>query len=1405
MLVSLYKNGNIVQVAPDGTVSPFYTVPPDQASRYNDENYMAVARSGNLGGFTPGDVFTGDGLVVRITDGGRTAEPFATLPGEYGLFRGDLIVATTSGAVWLVNAQGQATHLADAGAFLEGATVIPDDPSRYGPLAGTIAVTEELGNAIDAIGYDDQGALFVHHYAIGVNTPETLMVVPPNENFYGVNATNTVYGAPASEFTSLVGEILVVSEYPEARPDGTHESGIYRLCWEPDTNSFKTEQIVLNPESTDSSHWEHVNFSPAALGPIKNSWPGLPDWTVYADLNHNGRLDQGEPSTTTAADGSYALAVNPGTYAVREVPQTGWTQTNPSLQPPTAGAYQITLTANGQVAAGHDFLNEENDPLGVDNPPHFTTTPNTAATVGARYRYASHATDPDFDALTYALPVHPDGMVVNATTGVVYWTPTASQKGGQAITERVRDGRGEVDLKTFTVAVSGANLLPYFGTKPKPTAYAGSVYRYQAHAQDADGDPVSYSISPQSPGLTFNTATGLLTWAVPATPGTYQWTIMTDDGRNGTASQTVSVAVTYDPNNHPPVITSTPRTTLQAGRTYEYQVQAKDPDGDALNYVLDSGPAGMAISPTGLVGWIPDLNANPVPAASFVGADTTSPGQWSGVYGRGGYLVSQGASTDRSKLPPWVKATVSGQTGVTWAANTSDPRAVQPAPGAGGWDAGGWSDPTLTLDVNVLDGQSHAVALYAVDWDTSNARSERVDVVNATTGAVLDSRTLQDFSGGAYLSWNVAGHVQLKITGLAGPGAVASGLFVGGTPVSLHVEDGRGGSSPEQSYQILLSSQNTNQPPVIDTKPSGGAVADEPYAVAFQGEDPDGDPITWSLDHPSGDLGGMTVTADGLLLWKPTTDQIGPHTVTVSADDGARGVTHLTFRVTVRGTDVPPRFTATPPTLAAVGVPYSYAVAVDDPEGETLTYALPAHPDGMSIDPATGAITWDSPSTAGADAHGDFTVTVTASDAEGDGAGQTYQVHVSTDSNRPPTITSKPVTGGNTAAVYKYVVTATDPDNDPVSFSLASGLPSWLAFDPNQPGLLESVTTSNNNTPTPPMPGTSDVTVIATDPSGATDNQTFALTVKQDSGPTVSSIGGPFTLLAGTPFLRRVNVSDLDGDVLTYVLDDYPDWMSVDDQGLLSGTPPANLATTTYANVKVVAVDSSGVESPPVYFDLTVNADTEAPYPTLTMDVNPADHTVLPGTTVHFTASATDNQHVQSLSLYVDGKPVTLVGSGAVSTASHVFQNLGKHRSCLFSHGLPGERCYVSVGRVGSALGLWSSASSCWKMDRPVSHQRVTSDRRLSSVNRSKRVASEASTVRITPRRWAPSAVLLVRAPLRTSASRRAFRSLRLLVASTVGCSTNTNRQSGLSINSFCKRMKSARCGGVSSATIRSP
>jgi hypothetical protein len=57
---------------------------------------------------------------------------------------------------------------------------------------------------------------------------------------------------------------------------------------------------------------------------------GLAGWTIFLDLNNNGVLDSGEPSTTTGEGGQYFFTnVPPGEYTVAEVVQPGWTQTYP--------------------------------------------------------------------------------------------------------------------------------------------------------------------------------------------------------------------------------------------------------------------------------------------------------------------------------------------------------------------------------------------------------------------------------------------------------------------------------------------------------------------------------------------------------------------------------------------------------------------------------------------------------------------------------------------------------------------------------------------------------------------------------------------------------------------------------------------------------------------------------------------------------------------------------------------------------------------------------------------------------------------------------------------------------------------------------------------------------------------
>ena len=71
---------------------------------------------------------------------------------------------------------------------------------------------------------------------------------------------------------------------------------------------------------------------------------GLASWTVFADLNENTRLDAGEPSTTSDAQGSYSLSgLGAGTYTIAVETASGWKPTYPPLAP---GEIEIASVAS---------------------------------------------------------------------------------------------------------------------------------------------------------------------------------------------------------------------------------------------------------------------------------------------------------------------------------------------------------------------------------------------------------------------------------------------------------------------------------------------------------------------------------------------------------------------------------------------------------------------------------------------------------------------------------------------------------------------------------------------------------------------------------------------------------------------------------------------------------------------------------------------------------------------------------------------------------------------------------------------------------------------------------------------------------------------------------------------------
>jgi hypothetical protein len=173
--------------------------------------------------------------------------------------------------------------------------------------------------------------------------------------------------------------------------------------------------------------------------------------------------------------------------------------------------------------------------------------------------------------------------------------------------------------------------------------------------------------------------------------------------------------------------------------------------------------------------------------------DASTGGSWIGVYGAQGYLLASNDTASYMSIPGYAVVDISAASTYVWTDTTTDPRAVQKPLSAGGPNdriAACWySDQSFMIDIGVTDGGTHRLAFYLLDWDSYGApygRVQRVDAVNATNGATLDSRTLGQpsdsappsarFNGGVYLVWNVRGHVRFIITNL-NSNAVLSGIF----------------------------------------------------------------------------------------------------------------------------------------------------------------------------------------------------------------------------------------------------------------------------------------------------------------------------------------------------------------------------------------------------------------------------------------------------------------------------------------------------------------------------------------------------------------------------------------------------------------------------------------------------
>lgn len=186
---------------------------------------------------------------------------------------------------------------------------------------------------------------------------------------------NTIGGNGTFNFTGSLGTFSIATAANTGNKVFTDLApGTYTVTETAQAGWTMTENTCTNLSvvAGDNVSCTIVNTNNSKLGSIRGTkfedWDGdgkafetkwevgLAGFTVYLDTNNNGAKDAGEQSTVTDSHGVYSFTNLPaGSYHVREVQQTGWTQTYPSANV-SSNKYDITLAA-GQNVKKKDFGN----------------------------------------------------------------------------------------------------------------------------------------------------------------------------------------------------------------------------------------------------------------------------------------------------------------------------------------------------------------------------------------------------------------------------------------------------------------------------------------------------------------------------------------------------------------------------------------------------------------------------------------------------------------------------------------------------------------------------------------------------------------------------------------------------------------------------------------------------------------------------------------------------------------------------------------------------------------------------------------------------------------------------------------------------------------------------------------
>ncbi|GAB0055871.1 hypothetical protein SIID45300_00169 [Candidatus Magnetaquicoccaceae bacterium FCR-1] len=685
---------------------------------------------------------------------------------------------------------------------------------------------------------------------------------------------------------------------------------------------------------------------------------------------------------------------------------------------------------------------------------------------GTGVAYQTTATDQDAgDTLTWSLTgTDAAFFAIDPATGAVSFLASpdyeAAHGPAYAINLVVTDSGGLAATKAVTLNVTNVNEAPVID----PLALSAVTFAenatgtvYQTTATDPDvPDTLTWSLGgADAASFAINPTTGAVTFLTPPDfehvhGPTYAIDVIVTDALGLNATKSVTVTVT-NVNEAPVIDPAAPaaKDFAENGTGIAYQTTATDQDaGDTLTWSLTGTDAAFfAIDPTtGAVSFLasPDYEAAHGPAYAINLVVTDS----------GGLAATKAVTLNVTNVNEAPVIDPLALSAVTFAENAT-----------------GTVYQTTATDPDVPD---------TLTWSLGGADAA-LFTINATSGAVtfLTPPDFEHVHGPTYA-------IDVIVTDALGLNATKS---------------------------VTVTVTNVNEAPVIDpAAPAAKDFAENGVGVAYQttATDPDaGDTLTWSLTGTDAAFFAIDPATGAVTFLVPPDYEAahGPaYAVTVVVTDSG-GLT-ATKAVTINVTDVneTPQITSTlAVNFAENGTGTAYPATASDPDtahGDLLTWTIAGGADAalFTINASTGAVTfltspnYEAPTDAGADNVYDLTLTVTDTLGLFDTKSVTITV---TDVNEPPVInsaTSVPnVVEGTTTAIY--TATATDPENNPFTWSLSGPDAASFTIDANTGALTPSALLRYGSPADVGADNVYNVTLVATDNGTPVQAGTLDITV----------------------------------------------------------------------------------------------------------------------------------------------------------------------------------------------------------------------------------------------------------------------------------------------------------------------